>query len=137
MKINQCQHGVVVTRYNSTIGGIWLPGWSCQYHMLISNCFVSNSNPPTQGDVDVPPDDESYCSHWSSSEEWETIVGGLMLMETSKLERVWQKVIFRGASQNYTILCVENIKTTSKRLFSNAHPKVIFGPSVVQLRERL
>ena len=45
--------------------------------------------------------------------------------------------LFRGASQNYTFLCGENTKTISRRLFWNAHPKTIFGPSVVQLRERL
>ena len=31
--------------------------------------------------------------------------------------QAWQKVIFRGASQNYTILCGENIKKISRRVF--------------------
>ena len=46
--------------------------------------------------------------------------------------------LFRSASQNYPTLCGEDIlRQSAEGYFEMRTPKLIFGPSVVQLRERL
>ena len=65
--------------------------------------------PPTQGNVDVPPDDEAAEKPLLPFKNGKQRA----LMESSKLDNQ-QKVILKCASKT-----------------------IIFGPSVVQLRERL